>query len=333
MSTCINKNTAEFQTLVKQSGLPEFYVSAVCGQFLEKYDRFPYLDEIQGANSTSYLNEQLNLKDGATSINKILSMTGKDNLVDAQISLNNTFRDVEVKTLQLTNDALVRITKRPITQPVGDSVNHYPYANHQLIYENVIGKLQNLYGVDINITSNAEVPDSQLAGFSTFIHNGQLYVNPSHLSMKNIIPMALLLSEVRKSDLYQQLIGEVVRTDHYKGLLRRQPKRNTQDLAEEALIEQLNRLARFGYSEIRLPENVRYELFYGIKRTMDTILMGESSVKDFSDQTLFNSSLKELCQLVNSSLDVVSFTGTNFIDEEFEQIQAKDNNVKEYCNV
>jgi len=43
---------------------------------------------------------------------------------------------------------------------------------------------------------------------------------------------------------------------------------------------------------------------YQAYRVLDSILMGETSIKDFSDIETFNSSLIELSKLVNSELDV-----------------------------
>jgi hypothetical protein len=60
--------------------------------------------------------------------------------------------------------------------------------------------------------------------------------------------------------------------------------------------------------------------------------MGETSVRSFPNETLFNSSIRDLCSLVNSSLDVVTYAGTD-INSLFDEIQAKDPNVKEYCYV
>lgn len=327
MNGCINTNTAEFQTLLKQSGLPEFYISAICGQFLEKYNRFPYLDEINGVDSSNYLSTQLRLNNGSTSIKNILSMTGLNTIEESQIFLNNIFRDQEINIFPLTNDAIVRINKRPINSPVTQIVRHSNVANPRLIYTNVINKLNFLYGTKINTEIGENFKNK-----TYYIEDGKLYVNPDMLSMNNIIPMALLLSEFRESDGYKSLLPRVAETNHFYNLVKMNPKRNPQDLLEEALIEQINRTMRFGTSELTIQPKLRYELQYALKRTLDTILMGETSVKGFPNETLFNSSIRDLCSLVNSSLDVVTYAGTD-INGLFDEIQAKDPNVKEYCYV
>ena len=114
---CINTNAAEFQTLLKQSGLPDFYLAAFCGKFLDTRGRFPYLDEVPGSDSTKYLNSQLDIKNHATSVQKVLEMTGKETLEEAQIELNHIFRDVEVEITPITDTtARIYITKRPINR-------------------------------------------------------------------------------------------------------------------------------------------------------------------------------------------------------------------------
>ena len=51
----------------------------------------------------------------------------------------------------------------------------------------------------------------------------------------------------------------------------------------------------------QLPSDVLYQINYNINRTLDTILMGDNSVSSIDDETLYNSSLKEVAEMVNSS--------------------------------
>lgn len=114
MLTCINKNSTEYRTLKDRSGISDSILEAICRDFLDKYDRFPYLDEIIGSNSDPYLRNvlQLDMYNG-TSIQNLLSVTGTDTVEDANIVLNDQYRDVEVEITPLNKDAIVEITKRP----------------------------------------------------------------------------------------------------------------------------------------------------------------------------------------------------------------------------
>ena len=114
MLTCINKNSTEYRTLKDRSGISDSILEAICRDFLDKYDRFPYLDEIIGSNSDPYLRNvlQLDMYNG-TSIQNLLSVTGTDTVEDANIVLNDQYRDVEVEITPLNKEAIVEITKRP----------------------------------------------------------------------------------------------------------------------------------------------------------------------------------------------------------------------------
>lgn len=317
MSVCINKNSAEFQTLVKQSGLPDFYVSAICGNFVEKYNRFPYLDEIPGSNSQKYLESQLELKNGYSKISKILEMTGQDNVERSQIFLNNTLRDIEVSIVPLNQEAKVYITKRPITKELTNDTLDHTEMNNSLTIESIVHKLKNLYGVKVQSITLDEIQNSEmknipeLSNRKTFIYNDVLYVN-SDLFDQN----APIL------DMIQLLIAPIQGTELYKKLVK-------DENDTEALIEKISN------------PYVDYDIVYNIKRTLDTILMGESSVKDFQDSEIFNSSLSELCKKVNSELDVNNHSGTiteengelSKMYEDIKQKQIDDGELKIYCNV
>jgi hypothetical protein len=66
-------------------------------------------------------------------------MTGKETLEEAQISLNHTFRDLEVELVQYSGDSVrVYINKRPIVKELEKNINHSPYVNSGLIFENIL---------------------------------------------------------------------------------------------------------------------------------------------------------------------------------------------------
>jgi hypothetical protein len=49
-----------------------------------------------------------------------------------------------------------------------------------------------------------------------------------------------------------------------------------------------------------LDPDILYQINRNITRTLDTILMGDNSVSAIDDVTLYNSSLKEVAEIVNS---------------------------------
>ena len=90
MLTCINKKAPEYQNLKDKSGIQDFILNAVCRDYLDKYGRFPYLDELPKANSEPHLRKRLHIKDNnSAKIEDILSETGKSTVEEATIDINN----------------------------------------------------------------------------------------------------------------------------------------------------------------------------------------------------------------------------------------------------
>ena len=103
-----------YQTLKQRSGISEFILESVCRDFLEKHGRFPYLDEIPGSNSESYLKDRLKVTEhGGAKITNILEIAGKGTVEEAIVSINNQFRDLETTIVPINKEALVDIVHRP----------------------------------------------------------------------------------------------------------------------------------------------------------------------------------------------------------------------------
>lgn len=323
---CINTNAAEFQTLLKQSGLPDFYLAAFCGKFLDIRGRFPYLDEIPGSDSTKYLNNHLNIKNHATSIQKILDMTGKETLEEAQIELNRTFRDVEVELTPITeNDARIYITKRPITRELEKNIDHSPYVTSGLLFENILHKLQTLNGIQVNAVDSEMIQESELkdipeaATAKAFIYNGEIFVNTDLADKDAPIHemMHIMMGGLRRNDpdLYFSIVSQIADQPFFEEYVAKYPNRTRSDIAEEAFVSEFAKLASFGTSGLSaLDDNTKYELFYNAKRVLDSMVMGDCSVQQISDIRLFNSSLIEICEMVGSELDVNKFRGQLALD-------------------
>lgn len=338
MSSCINTKLPEYQLLSKQSGVPDFYLSALCGTFIDKYGRFPNLDEIKGADSEPYLIQQLDLKNGTTSIDKILNYTGTENLQEAVVKLNNIFRDKEITIVPLNNQAKVNIQARPKTIPIIDP-NEMENVSSSLMFESTISKLQNLYGINIHQVNNETIKDLEhIPGISTakaFVYNNEIYVN-TDLSDKDAPiheMMHILLGSVRTQnpDLYFQLVDTVSSLsifNYYKDLYK---FRTQGDVAEEAFVTEFSKLAAFGQSNLDLDEATQYELLYNAKRVLDSILMGQSSIKGYSNAKIFNSSLMDLCKLTNSSLMGSDHFGHRVMSN-LKQELLENGELEEVCN-
>ena len=54
---CLNRDTLEYQVLAKVSGVQGFDLDASIRYHLDNFGRYPYLDEIPGADSKNHLSK------------------------------------------------------------------------------------------------------------------------------------------------------------------------------------------------------------------------------------------------------------------------------------
>jgi hypothetical protein len=75
------------------------------------------------------------------------------------------------------------------------------------------------------------------------------------------------------------------------------------DAMEEIFVEEVGKyLAGLDNDISSLPSEIQYELHYNIKRLLDTVLMGQYSVKSINNDELYNMTLKDLTKTVNSMI-------------------------------
>ena len=155
--------------------------------------------------------------------------------------------------------------------------------------------------------------------------------------------MHLFVGSIRfqNPNLYQHLISLSEQFPNYNKLAREFSGRTRNDINEEIFVQEVSRYL------VGLPSNIsniesklQYEITYNIKRVLDTILMGEDSVKTLSNDRLFNLSLKEIAREIHSSIMTNNFHGT--LNVENSALHRKLNNIKsdlqskgilkEYCD-
>ena len=341
MAVCVNKNSIEYQSLKDRAGISEFILEAVCRDFLEKYNRFPHLDELPNSNSEQSLRNTFKIKENnGVKISNLLEITGKETVEEATIDINNQYRDLEVKILPIVEEAIVDVVHRPTTNNFQEIEQIEPdtEANSFLIFSNALQKLALLYGITFNEVSDAELNSDQWAGLiqdaqsvNAFVYNGQIYINTDRANIDAPIHemFHILVGSMRfeNPELYQNLINSVENLYNYSILISQYSGRSRNDINEEIFITELAKYFSGLPSElINLDQKVMHELTYNIKRTLDTILMGEDSVKTISDERLYNMSLKEVINEVNSTIATSNFHG--FINIEGSELHRKLNNIK-----
>ena len=115
---CLNRNTLEYQVLAKVSGVQGFDLDASIRYHLDNFGRYPYLDEIPGANSENHLSEILNIREtsGIMHIrrNVLAEFTGKETIEEMNAVLNDKFRDLEISLIEVDENAsIIKIKHRP----------------------------------------------------------------------------------------------------------------------------------------------------------------------------------------------------------------------------
>lgn len=354
MLTCINKKSPEYQNLKNKSGIQDFLLNAICRDYLDKYGRFPYLDELADANSEPHFRNRFNIKkNNGVKIEDMLSETGEQTIEAATININDEYRDLEVKVTPIVNEAIVDITHRPISNNFNvNPVEVDNIVNSYMVFNESLEKLANLYGIKFNTITDAELttpewqnifPDIQLA--NAFVYNGQIYINVDKSSVDAPLHelMHILIGSMRFTDpaTYQKLVQSVENFPNYSTLSSKYQNRSRNDINEEIFVTEVSRYVMGLSSNISsFDKKLLNEINYNIKRVLDSILMGQDSVKTITDDRLYMLSFKELAQAVNSSIMTNQFHGA--INQEGSELHRKLNNIKsdlikrnqleEYCN-
>ncbi len=340
MLTCINKNFPEYQTLKNKSGIQETILDAVCRNFLDKYNRFPHLDELPNANSEPYLKKTLNIdKYNGTLISKVLDTTGKNTIEEANASINDEYRDLEVKLVPIEQETLVEISHKPTAYNFdNETIQVDSNPNSHIVFNNLVQKLSDLYGIKFNTITDAELNSEQwknlisdVGSVNSFIYNGEIYINLDKNSVDSPIHemMHILIGSMRFTNpsVYQQLVDSVQNFPNYQNLIGNYSNRTRNDVNEEIFVTEVSKYMSGLPSNIgSLDSKLQYEIAYNIKRILDIALMGQDSVKALSQDKLAQLSFKQLAQEVNSSIMTNKFFGT--LNVEGSALHRKLNNIK-----
>ena len=360
MAVCLNKNSVEYQTLLKMSGLSEFKFNAFTSTFVDKFGRYPELDEIPGADSRPYLNSSLSVKtiDDTSFVknDKIFSQTGTTDVKEANIRINNTYRDLEVKLTPSSEVSTIQVRKRPNKWDnvyeggiiIDDSTSS---SRNVGVFNSILEKLANLYGINFVSITNGELSSEQWKGVvddakttNAFVYNGDIYINIDNSSIDAPLHemLHLFLGSVRYSDpqLYFSMV-EAMNDLPNKALLARNYKdRTDSDINEELLVSEFSKYITGQDSIIsKLPVNVLHKTFYNLGRVSDSILFGEQSIATMDTKNLFNSSLVKLSEYLGSALTNNQYSGTfNVKSAEVHRVLAnvksdlmKNKDLKEFC--
>lgn len=309
MPQCLIKNS-EYRTKLAQSGISEPLFYSFANAFVAKHGRFPNLDEFPKVNSQPSLNKELNIKNDAAKVDDILAVTQAQSIEEANVILNDMHSDLEVHLLPINKEAMVTVTRRPSEYEVDDDVETFEVSeniNTAVVFNNMFTKLSNLYGINIIPITDQEVSKyaPEVHSASAFIHEGNIYINTDLANVDAPIHEMthMLLGAIRfkNPDLYQALIQTAESFPNLHNVIANNPNRAYSDILEEAFVQETGRyLAGLGSQLNLLDKSVLYELHYNFKRLLDSVLMGQYSVKSVPDKSLYTMSLTDLARMVNS---------------------------------
>ena len=322
MAVCINKNLSEYQALKKMSGIPETVLDFYCSRFIEKYDRFPELDELPHVNSESYLKQALDSRkvgqlDFVDTAN-VFSLTGTENIQEANIKLNDICKDLEVTLVEVgDNSVLIETRKRPSrfetrNEDFNPEFDVESANNRRIVLRNMLGRMRKLYGIDIIEVNSEElskgdfydiIPDAKTA--KAFVFNGNIYINTDYADIDAPIHEMthILLGAMRYTNptKYFEIISMA---EGFKSLEKASylyKDRTRGDLLEECFVHEFANYLCGIQSEIsNLDSKVLDTLFYNFTRNIDTMLMGNKSVHAIEDLS-FQDSFMDLAMKVQSS--------------------------------
>lgn len=322
---CININSVEFQTLLNRSGLSEFALKVISRGTLNKFGRFPHLDELPGVNSEKALKEVLSIKkDGSAKIDTVLEQTGTDTIENATIFINKEYRDLEVSTLPLSEEVIIDIQHRPNRHKLSEvkEIMVDDKVNSQLFISQSLNKLQNLYGIKIIPITIDEIINSDLGNkipnasiTKAFIYEGNVYINVDTASVDSPIHemMHLFVGSLRFTNpkLYTSLLQKVNNLNFTPEMLTQFPGRTRNDILEEILVTEVSKhlTGQDSYLDTLTPAELE-EINYNVTRMIDSVLFGDNSSNHVDKKQLPMLSLKNLAKMLNSAAMNNNFQGT-----------------------
>lgn len=322
--------------LQRKSGLSDFPLRSQIRHYLTNHEnRLPELDELQGADSEPYLRKDLNLpKGGSADIKTLYEKTGTETFSDAIISLNNTYRDLEIEGHQLNDDkyyvkirhrptvdsALLGIFGKPEVHPEINVVN-----DHRLIVQ-TLDKLSNLYGIAIHQIKRNNIPQNiqNRQNVRGYISNGEIYIVSDNCGVDTALHemMHLILGSVKfqNPSLYYNLVGMASEFTNFKEWAKNYTdvygNDTPNDLAEEFMVTKIANYLSGQANDTQLSTLIKnqpeiwYQTMYHMNRLLDSVFMGDASVKAIPVSNLYNYTFRQVANMVNSAVLQNKYNGS-----------------------
>lgn len=349
MSYCILPNDREYQILSKRSGISSENetLKNFVGSFREQYGRDPYLDEIPNANSREYLYKELEVSGTSTKyvdMQKVKDFTLEQDITTAQQKLNSIFRDKEIELIPTVEETIIKIKDRPndndIKEPLNLDIND---PDSTTFFVDGLYKMANQYGIKFKMITDKQIEeqflDLHITDSKAFIYNGDIYINIDKADVNSPIHemLHLLVGAMRFTNpqSYTTLLEYVQNLPEFSKYIKQYIGRTINDASEEVLVDQVAQLLTSKNSKI--PKELFHDIFYEIQRNLDTLLMGNYSVKTIPMNDMAGMTLLEIGKIVQSERLVNNFSGLlseTYIHRLLNNVKSdlmKSNDLKQIC--
>lgn len=350
---CSLKNHGKFQTL-KKSGLSDSIILDRMSQFEEQFGILPELDDLPESNSLPSLKKEISMKSSAkgtnyTSVNKILAATNTNSIQEANAALNNSHRDLDIEIQEIGDTAFIKVKQRPSEYNILDSTietNIPEDINQQKVgLQKALDKMRKCYGINIAYIDNDElIDDVDVNSAKAFIKNGTIYVNVDNATIDSPIHemLHLFIGSISFSNpqLFQQLMSIVSSLPNIEERIALfEGSRTMDDILEEIFVEELSKFVT-GQNSLfdNLQKDIISQVLYNIKRDIDTVIDGNYSVKSLEDSEIFNKSIRNLAEELESSVFNISIASglnnamTHRILANTKSDLLKSGELREECN-
>jgi hypothetical protein len=345
MAVCINKNLREYQALKDMSGIPEIVLDYYCSQFLDKFDRLPELDELPNVNSEGYLRNAIKVApigDIDFADNAAIAENVGVSPEEATVKINSIYKDLEVKVTPTSEQrSMIEVRHRPSQFADGEEEidgNFVPNKeNQRVIIRQALDRMRTLYGIQITELNSDELKESgilqqipEAAMARAFVYNGQIVVNSDLADLDAPVHemLHIFLGAMRFTNpvAYQNILDRVSRFHAVERLAKVYPNRTTNDLLEEVLVSEMGNLLVGKASELNYLTTKDLNLMlYEIQRNLDTMLMGNISVKSLDFEEVASSTLLSLAAKTQSP----EFNEVNISVMDLSDMHRRTANVKQ----
>lgn len=345
---CLNRDTLEYQTLKNMSGVSEFVLDSSIRYYLDKYNRYPEIDEIPGADSSKNLKDVLKIKyeedHGYLEIANLLQFTNKDTVEEAKHYINNVYKDCVVTITEMDDKALIRINKRPSQYgylDINKSDTNFKVGkinNPKAAIREALNKLQTNYGIKVQYDL-----DIDQHGHKGSIQNGIIHIIEGEEDLE--IPvhelLHIFLGAMKFTDpyFYKTIVSMAESLGNLNYISKNYAGRTYTDILEEAFIAEYAKYVVGKEKNLieSLPIEIISKIDYHVKRNLDSFLNGNYSVSGWDFSNVMQSTLKELTEFTESNLvqefvpNATNLAALNRKIANFKQTLIEDNKLKEIC--